>query len=235
VAADGGCETWLTNGTPSSALAGWRPGSGDRFDPGTCDPSARALADEARPPAAFPGALWLGASHDGLLYTHVQRDGATHSLDYDDCARFAPPCSGPAYISSEPACRMASVRGLADNAYHYLHVHGALVAYYDTTANARVLSGPAVTSLQLGDPNRVADVRRAVAALRPLGAAAPPPRLAPPEIPRGLARALERTARVHRRLGPGAARVLHVPPFAVRDRLRLRAALGRYRIASCPA
>jgi dipeptidyl aminopeptidase/acylaminoacyl peptidase len=232
-AADGSCLTWLTDGTPASFLATWRPGSGDRYDPGSCDPATRALTDEVPAPAAFPGGLWLGANYDGLLYTHTERDGASHIFDYDDCARFAPPCSGPAYVTSEPACRMASVRGLADNPYHYLHVHGALVAYYDTTANARVLSGPAITSLQLGDPNRVADVRRAVAALRPLGAAALPPRLAPPEIPRGLARALERTARVHRRLGAGAARALHLRPFAVRSRLRLRAALGRYRVASC--
>jgi hypothetical protein len=232
-AADGSCLTWLTNGTPSSGPATWRPGSGDRYDPGSCDPATRPPVAEAAPPAPVPGALWLGATYDGLLYTHTDRDGAAHSFDYDDCARFAPPCAGPAYVTSEPACRMASVRGLADNPYRYLHVHGALVAYYDRTANARVLSGPAITSLQLGDPNRVADVRRAVAALRPIGAAAPPPRLAGPEIPRGLARALERTARVHRRLGAGAARALHLRPFAVRSRLRLRAALGRYRVASC--
>ena len=235
VAADGSCETWLTNGAPSSGLASWRPGSGDRYDPGSCDPAARPLADEARPPAAFPGALWFGPTHDGQLYTHTQREGAAHSLVYDDCARFAPPCSGPTYVTSEPACRMVSVRGLADNPYRFLHVHGALVAYYDSTASARVLSGPAITSLQLDGPNGVRDARRAVAALRPIGATAPPPRLAAPEIPRGLARTLERTARVHRRLGAGAARALHVRPFVVRDRLRLRAALGRYRVASCRA
>ncbi len=233
MASDGSCETWLTNGTPSSGLASWRPGSGDRYDPGGCDPAARPPADEARAPAGFPGALWFGPTHDGQLYTHTQREGAAHSLVYDDCARFAPPCSGPTYVTSEPACRMVSVRGLADNPYRFLHVHGALVAYYDSQANARVLSGPAITSLQLDGPNGVRDARRAVAALRPIGATAPPPRLAAPEIPRGLARTLERTARVHRRLGPGAARALHVRPFVVRDRLRLRAALGRYRVASC--
>jgi hypothetical protein len=232
VAPDGSCETWLTDGTPSSALAAWRPGSGDRYDPGSCDPAARAVADEARPPAAFPGALWFGPDHDGLLYTRAQRDGATRILDYDDCARFAPPCAEPAYLIAEPACRMASVRGLADNPYRFLHVHGALVAYAPD-ANARVLSGPAITALQFAGRDRVADIRRAVAALRPLGAAAPPPRLAPPEIPRGLARTLERTARVHRRLGAGAARALHLRPFALRSRLRLRRALHGYRVAAC--
>jgi WD40-like Beta Propeller Repeat len=230
VAADGSCLTWLTNGTPSSALPGWRPGSGDRYDPGSCDPATRALTDEAPSPAAFPGGLWLGATYDGLLYTHSEHDGVPRILDYDDCARFAPPCAGAAYVTSEPACRMASVRGLADNPYRYLHVHGALVAYYPS-ANARVLSGPAITSLQFSGRDRVPDIRRAVAALRPLGAAAPPRRLARPEIPRSLARALERTAR----LGPRAAHALHLRRASVRNRLRLRAALGHYRIASCPA
>ena len=233
MAADGSCETWLTNGTPSSGVGTWRPGSGDSYDPGSCDPAARGVTDEARPPSAQPAALWFGTTHDGLLYTRTEHDGATRIFDYDDCARFAPPCAPPADVISEPACRLASVRGLADNAFRLLHVHGALVAYYDSQANAHVLSGSAITSLQIPGPNSVAGVRRAVAALRPLGAAAPPPRLASPEIPRAFARMLEHTARVHRRLGAGAARALHLNPGTVRDRLRLRRALHGYRIASC--
>jgi hypothetical protein len=233
VAADGSCLTWLTNGTPASALATWRPGSGDRYDPGSCDPAARAVVDEAPPPAAFAGALWFGPSRDGLLYTRTQRDHATRLFIYDDCGRFAPACPGPAILISEPACRPLSLRGLTEAPFRFLHVHGALVAYAGSQANARVLSGPRITSLQLPPPSGVRAVRRAVAALRPLAAAAPPPRLARPEIPRGFARTLERTARLHRRLGAGAARALHVNAAVVRARLRLRAALGRYGIASC--
>ncbi len=41
VAPDGSCLTWITNGTPASAAPSLRPGSGDSFAPGSCDPGAR--------------------------------------------------------------------------------------------------------------------------------------------------------------------------------------------------
>jgi hypothetical protein len=237
VAADGSCLTWLTNGTPASALATWRPGPGP-YDPGGCDPATRAPTLTATPPRPFSGALWLGFRYAGLLYTRAQADQRVRYFTYDDCERFDPrACPSPATLTSEPACRAFSFRGLTDNAYRYLRVHGALLAYYDRRAAGRLLSGAAVTSVSLRDGNPLPALRRVIASLRPIGAAAPPRRLLPPQIPRALARRLERTAAAVRRAGvPGAARSLHTELADVRGALRLRAALrafGHYRIAAC--
>ena len=51
VAPDGSCLTWLTNGSPSSAIPAWRPGSGDAFAPASCDPRSRT-AQPRRPAEA---------------------------------------------------------------------------------------------------------------------------------------------------------------------------------------
>jgi len=166
IAADGSCLTWLTNGTPASGGAAWRSGTGARFDPGSCDPATRpALVDTPRLPR-LRGGLWLGPEHRGLLLS----------------------------LSSEPVCRPRSIRGLATNAYRFLRMRGALVAYYRLEASIRVLSGRTVTSIDLGFDTRLADVRRVVRSLRTYTASAPPDRLAAPRIPGG------------ERVGPGPFR-----------------------------
>ena len=84
--ADGSCLTWLTNGTPASFFATWRPGSGTAFDPGTCDPNAREVRVERAAPAPLRDRLWLGPRYRGLLLSDV----APRALSYDDCAGTKP-------------------------------------------------------------------------------------------------------------------------------------------------
>ena len=230
IAPDGSCLTWLTNGTPESGAAVWRPGSGDSFAPAGCDPATRPAVLGMTGPGPFTGGLWLGARYQGLLLSQTRR----RSLWYYDCEWFSG-CRSTIIVGTEPACRMFSFRGLTDNAYRFVLRKGALVAYADREANVRIFSGASATTLQIGDGSRPPDVERIIADLRPLDAAAPPSRLPAPRIPRALARQLEATARAEARHGTdGAARALEIEPFEVRQRLRLRTLLRPYRFtASC--
>jgi dipeptidyl aminopeptidase/acylaminoacyl peptidase len=178
IAADRSCLTWLTNGTPASASATWRPGSGVRYDPGDRDPASRPALLATPALRRVRGGLWLGATYRGLLLSRVERD----FLAYDDCSLFQG-CREPITIGSEPACRPVAFRG--SNQFRYLRIRGALVAYYSPEAVVRVISGHAVTSIQLGSGNRLGAVRRVIRSLLPYRAARSA-RLAPPRIPRAL-------------------------------------------------
>lgn len=181
VAADGGCLTWLTNGTPASGYGTWRPRTGSRFDPGSCDPRTRpALVDPPKLPETWRG-LWLGPSHGDLLFSRVEH-GIVH---YADCVRFDR-CPTAISLYAEPACRPIAYRGIEQG--RLLRVRGALVAYTRGTSRARVFSGRTVTSVQLGR-GRLEAVRRVIRRLRPRDASAVR-RLAPPSMPPTLARRL---------------------------------------------
>ena len=210
VAADGGCLTWLTNGTPPSGSATWRPGSGSEFGPGSCDPNARPARVGSPPPPPVRDRLWLGARHRGLLLSQVDR----RHLSYADCARFDPRrCAPTIELSTEPACRLLTFRGLTESPYRLVRRRGALVALSPETDAVRVFSGHAATTIFAARGGARGLLRR----LRPLDAAQPPPRLEPPRIPRQLARRLE---------APSAS----VGARRLRRALR---AFGPYRFSSC--
>jgi hypothetical protein len=231
VAADGSCMTWLTNGTPASFFATWRPGSGTRFDPGTCDPEARPARVEPPAPAPRRGRLWLGTSHRGLLLSLV--DGGY--VAYDDCAHFDPRrCPPTVSLSTEAACRLFSFRGLVVSSYRFVRRRGALVAFSNDGGGARLLSGHAVTTIFVEPGNAGHVLRR----LRTLAAAAPPVRLDRPRIPRVLARRIEATARTYARLGSieATARARGISRLRARGHLRFQRALrafGPYRYSAC--
>ena len=236
IAADGSCLTWLTNGTPASGPAAWRPGSGSRYDPGSCDPASRpAMIDTPRLPE-IQGGLWLGPRFGGRLLSN-RGEGDHGYLAYDDCERFAG-CPEPVLLHSERVCDTRMFRAIATNTYRLFRRRGAILAYYGSQANAILLSGRAVTKIQLEGRNLLADVDRIVRALRPFGTTRPVRRLAPPRVPRAVARRLELTARARKRHGSAGqtARALGIERFDVEARLRLRRALrslGPYRYAAC--
>ena len=180
VALDGSCLTWVTNGSPASGFASWRPGSEGRFDPGSCDPATRApLVEPPRLPSK-PG-LWLGPRHGDLLLSRFE-----HGIGfYDDCARFAG-CGGAAHVFSEPACRWAPHPGLDE--LRTLRIRGALVTYRGGS-RASVYSGRTATAVELPGVGLPA-IRRAVRRLRPYDAPDARQRLAAPRLPRPLARRL---------------------------------------------
>ena len=236
IAADGSCLTWLTNGTPSSGLAAWRPGSGSRYDPGSCDPSARPVVIDAPRLPEIQVGLWLGPRFGGLLLSNGGEGGDGY-LAYDDCERFAG-CPDPVLLNSEHVCDTRMFRNIATNTYRLFRRGRAILAYYGSQANALLLSGRAVTAIQLEGRNLLADVDRIVRALRPFGTARPVRRLAPPRVPRAVARRLELTARARKRHGSAGqtGRALGIGRFEVERRLRLRRmlrSLGPYRYAAC--
>jgi hypothetical protein len=239
VAADGSCLTWLTNGTPANDAPAWRPISGSRFDPGSCDPGARAALVHAPTPPRFRGGLWLGPRYRGLLLSRVSGGRRRPYVSYNDCERFdARACPATVDIGSEAACRIAAFRGLTGNSYRFLRRRGAIVAFYGSDAPVRILSGHAVTTIDLARGNRLRDIFRVMRSLRPLDASRPARRLAAPRVPRRLARRLETTARIRSRSRTveQAARALGIRRFELERRLRLRQLLrsfGPYRFPSC--
>ena len=239
IASDGSCLTWLTNGTPSSGEPAWRPGTGTRYDPGSCDPGAGPLLIDTSPLPRVRDGLWLGPRFDGLLLSNIQPSGREPYLAYDDCEHFDHArCPQTVLLLTEPACETFTFRGITENPYRLRRRRGALLAFAGGEENATLFSGHTVTSIQLGSRNRLADVDRIVRGLRPLGNPSPVRRLAPPRVPRRLARRLDRTAQTLRRHGTvkQTARALRISRLDVRGRLRLRKALladGRYRYSAC--
>jgi Tol biopolymer transport system component len=241
IASDGSCLTWLTNGTPASEQPAWRPGTGTRYDPGSCDPGSRPVLVDTPPLPRVRDGLWLGPRFDGLLLSNIQRSGRDPYLAYDDCEHFdVARCPQTVLLLTEPACETFTFRGMTENPHRLRRRRGALLAFAGGGENAALLSGHTVTSIQLGSRNRPADLDRVVERLRPLDNRRPVRRLAPPRVPRRLARRLDRTARVMRRHGTveQTARALRISRLDVRGRLRLRRALlahGRYRYSACEA
>ena len=159
------------------------PGTGSRYDPGSCDPATRP--PQVDPPAPPSRARRPLARHrrTAACCSRARRGPAP---TYDDCGSFDPrECPSTIALRSEPACRPATFRGLGEGGQRFLRVHGALVAYYSPAAVVRVLSGHTVTSIELGSGGRLADVLPIVRRLRPATSAAPS-RLTPPRIPRAL-------------------------------------------------
>jgi WD40 repeat protein len=182
VAADGSCLTWLTNGTPASGSAAWRPGTGSRFDPGSCDPATRAPVVDPPPlPDRWRG-LWLGPRYGDLVFSRVEHGIAY----YDDCVRFDR-CPTTIALWADPACGPITYRDISW--FRLVRVRGALVAYTRGTSRAHVYSGSTATSVQLGR-GRLKAVLRVVRALRPRDASAAPRLLPPPRLPSRLARRL---------------------------------------------
>jgi hypothetical protein len=239
VGADGSCLTWLTNGTPASSVPSWRPGSGDRYDPGGCDPRARRALIEAPIPRALRGGLWLGSRYRGLLLSRVEQTRRNRYLSYNDCELFdRRACPQSVDITNEAACRTFAFRGLTSSAYRYLRTNGAIVAFYGSEAGVRVLSGHAVTTINLARGNRLPDIYRVIRSLRPFGASQAARRLPPPRVPRPFARRLDSTAHMFRRYRTieRTAAALGIARSHVQRRLRLRKALlsfGPYRFSTC--
>lgn len=228
IAPDGSCFTWLTNGTPSSVSATWRPGSGDSFDPGSCDPNTRAPSLGVTSPRPFTGGLWLGVRYRGLLLAGADKN----SLDYGDCERFAErECPPTIYLGAKSVCANSAYRGLMSGSYSFVRHKGAVYTQARGDSLLQLLSGDAIMTIGTDDTKRARDI---VDDLRPLDAGKAPSRLPAPRVPRAIARRLETTARTVERLGAdGAARALKLERFKVEGRLRLRAALRPYRYASC--
>jgi Tol biopolymer transport system component len=237
IAADRSCLTWLTNGTPASGQPAWRPGSGTRFDPGSCDPASRVAVVGNRPPPGTEGGLWLGPRFGGRVLSATPPEGRHRHLGYDDCERFTR-CPDALLIHHEHVCETRTFRIVTGTTYRLLKRRGAILAYYGPEANAVVFSGTALTAIRIEGRSRLTDVDRIVRGLRPLQSARPVSRLAPPRVPRTLTRVLERTARAAESHGgvEQTARALGIDRFEVEGRLRTRRALrslGPYRYAAC--
>ena len=239
IAADGSCLTWLTNGTPASGSPAWRPGSGTRYDPGSCDPASRpAVIDTPKLPENR-GRLWLGPTFGGRVLSGTLDEGRNPYLAYLDCGRFAG-CPDPVLLGSQHVCDSRTFRNVAGTTPRLLIRRGAMLAWYGSEANGFLFSGSLLTSIQIEGRNRLADVDRIVRGLRPLRSTRPVRRLAPPRVPRNVAHLLERTARAHERHGTvvRTARALGIRRFEVEGRLRMRRVLrsfGPYRCVTCPA
>jgi dipeptidyl aminopeptidase/acylaminoacyl peptidase len=151
IAADGSCLTWVTNGTPASGAATWRPASGIRFDPGSCDPSVRAPRVDR--PRLARSRMWLGTRYDGLLLSDL-REGV---LRYGDCARFD---------GCGPAVELARGTRVPRSPRRRFRTRGFVVHYDGPNRPAYAVKGRAVTLIWFDDRNTLAGVRRVARHLR---------------------------------------------------------------------
>jgi hypothetical protein len=246
---DGGCLTWLTNGSAQSTTPAWRPVPGASGDPGACGAVGRPPLSELDLGPALsierPRLYWLGPSVPGLIpsYLDARRDahGGAH-LVYDDCVRFDPRrCPPSVELDQSPVCegwRLVLALGRGRGAPR--RWRGAVVTGRLDSGMLAVLTGETVIAIRSGiEGSRAAvrSLRRAMRSLRPLGRETIPRRLPGPALPRGLVRRLRRAERLAHALGvPDAARRLRAGQAKLRDRLRLLEALrgdGRLHTVRC--
>jgi Tol biopolymer transport system component len=194
---DGGCLTWVTNGTPASGFPDWEPGPALSSDPGSCGATPR-------PPTVnvdLSGALaftrvpvyWIGpVAPDGLLLSGTDPGREGVSLEYGDCGAFDPAgCSKRTFgVYSSSACREAGqVFETLDASL--LMERGALVV--SDPRSAAVWTGRTVIYVDRSGSDPV------MAQLRPLGSDTPPAQLPRAALPNSLWRQLDRYAHSKRR------------------------------------
>jgi hypothetical protein len=236
VAPDGSCRTWITNGTPYSTLPSFRPGSGDRFDPGSCDPADHRPRPGFPKPQPFAGGVWLGPRFHGLLLSEADSPDELH---YRDCDRFdGTRCPPPVDLRAETTCdagRWSAWNEVIDLGYTFSRVDRAVLAYSDRVDPGTLFSGAAVTRIDIGiDATQTtrARVKQVVGALRPY-AATHRRALPAPRVPHTLARRLDHTAQVVAQHGESAAaKRLKLSHRAIRAHLRLRSLLRPYRLCA---
>jgi dipeptidyl aminopeptidase/acylaminoacyl peptidase len=239
---DGGCLTWLTNGTPESFAPDWRPGAGGSSDPGTCGGTARpALIDtDLREVARIEGSrpLWLGRTFGGMLLTAAERTSGAISFSYNDCVRYDPrECPEQLYVSQASVCaRDSHLPFLTSNRERYSRRRGAFIVDFGRQAGMDVYTGGLEVHLSSDDKRQQV---LALGNLRPFGPdSRDNGRLAPPALPRDFAREVRRTVVSHRRLGSvsAVARLLDMTPATVRRRLATADVLrefGPFRTVRC--
>jgi Tol biopolymer transport system component len=252
IAPDGGCLTWLTNGTPSSDQPDWRPEL-ESADPGGCGAVDRPPRVEIPTGAAGRARgyrpYWLGPVFGAQLLSDFQADETSTYFAYDDCADYdGHGCPGGLDLDVRWICwneAEGPVERELLGALGLFRFNGALVADWGSDGGVVLYTGTSV--VQVRDARADSDDRLApafpavqttVEALRPYGADSPAP-LPDPVLPQPLKRHLERTTRLYARLHSigAVAHRLHVTHFRVRERLRIAQALGplaRLRTIRCP-
>jgi hypothetical protein len=184
MSADGGCVTRLTNASSWSHEPAWQPGGGrapcarDGIAPG----ARRPLVDTDLAPArAFTAhrLFYLGRTFRGLLLSYASGNaGADFTFAYDNCGRTRPAACPPSVqVQNRPLCDRPPAPERAT--LRRARERGAPVVIADHAGEevtADVLTADAAVRV-IADTH--ADVRRALAALRPLdeslGRRLPPP------------------------------------------------------------
>jgi hypothetical protein len=239
---DGGCLTWLTNGTPESFAPDWRPGAGGSSDPASCGGTARPALNETdlREVTRIEGSrpLWLGRTFGDLLLTAAERTSGAISFSYNDCVRYYPrECPQRLYVSQASVCaRDSHLPFLTSNRDWYSRRRGAFIVDFGRLAGMDVYTGGLEVHLSSDDKRQQV---LALGNLRPFGPdSRANGRLAPPALPRDFAREVRRTVVSHRRLGSvsAVARLLDMTPATVRRRLATADVLrefGPFRMVRC--
>lgn len=254
---DGGCLTWLTNGTPASTAPSWAMSATDSTEPASCGDNGLAPKVEVAPPdnqteGFVKARYWLGGNLNGRLYTgryDSQPDfGTVSSFFYYDCANFDPKECGSAIRKYEYS--MCSYRGeLARLFFNYSgktfgrtrgvpSIYGLSNGYFEAFL---------ITGDRLVGANRVTGVfdktlrgPEIFNAITPVGTdASTKKNLKPPLFPAPDIRHMRRVVRVaaHTTTVEVAAKILHMKPNLVKANLRMSRqlpAFGPIRTLKCP-
>ncbi len=232
---DGGCLTWLTNGTPQSVAPDWRPGTGTS-DPGACGATPRPPLIEVDLSAARastgPRPLWLGRSFRGLLLTTVESRRQEVFFGYDDCAYYDPrACRAAVHVSNTSVCSSSSyLPFLTTNGERLVRRRGALVADFGGDGGLTAFSGGLEVHV-ISDDSRARRTRAAFRGLQAFpGETRASERLRPAAVPGHFARQLHRVMAAYRRLGStrAVAASLVISRGTARRRLAIARELRRF-------
>lgn len=238
---DGGCLTWLTNGSPASFEPAWQPRAGNPA-PARCGEAGRGPLAEVSPTPAR-GAFWLGRARYGdLSLSEVQPGRRVTFVDYNDCVRFlARDCPGSVLISTSSVCDayVQPTTMLEAAGARLRRLRGTVLVDLRPEGEVELLSGTSAARVEIEGRRTAARYREVLDDLVRIGSRdRAGARLPLVRLPAPQARALRRALALRPRYPTlrAAARALSVTSGRLRAQLRLGRTLrasGGIRAASC--
>ncbi|MBK8294424.1 MAG: PD40 domain-containing protein [Solirubrobacterales bacterium] len=235
---DGGCLSWLTNGTPSSNAPAWSGPIGSDTSPGGCgDRGLKPLQEVTAPRNAGQrrARFWMGDEFKGLLFggSVGPRHGEGFStLSYRDCRYFKPRRCGDGFVTLEFSICLArnSLSALVGEPWRKAR---GVPAYYgegDGTSEVGVVSGDSFFLVMRETNNSHFSRKGLISGIRPFTSPDNPAKLPPPVWPAKAIRLMKKVKRIQMRTKSvkRTARILGINKTKVRKNLKLRRVLRRF-------
>lgn len=230
---DGGCLTWLTNGSPASVTPSWVPGPGSS-EPGGCGrlplaPTLELAPLERHPRTAFQP-YWVGDSLGALARSGGGSYRVATLIEYVDCLafRFAGACRRPFILWTIDLCPVGGPIADLFVGTKLTGVRRGVPIFRSRVEGGWVrfaLVGRSFVAFLGGSK----DAHREIDALRPVGGPPAEGLLPRPLFPRAELKLARKVARTVKRAGSArlAARRLGMKPRQVRVNLRMARHLSR--------
>lgn len=209
---DGDCLTWLTNGSPESAIPDWEPRPEASTHPGGCGATSRPPLVEFDARRAlrierYP-VFWLGTEYRGMLLSWIPIDRFGAVFRYDDCASYEPhECGTAVQLQEEWICSKWSGRAFRAASFidRFVKLQGILLGYFGWDNGLAAYTGTAQVDIFLWGPRLdqggLETHLRVLRALIPVDGSEPVSRFQRPVLARHLVKEIRRVGKLYRRLG----------------------------------